>query len=498
MSSENKANREPSAEKSKKTSSSTKKSPALQSLLEIWDVLAENASPDNPLTISEIADHLETKRNDQFVRSGGVLNPGRYNYSADEAKDISADNSTANNSLPPSGKTVRRHMPQDIDAINTLAPHTVVCEEGKPTVILAYPTQDTLHLVVEDPHGEAKYEGDVSVIFNSPPITSISQASLNRKMPTLIEQFREVSNQLIKRPPILSLSGVVKENGKYVPALEYGSDEGRSSTRRYYLKSLLTSAEWKIFYDLICVYPYISERQTEKFLSVLRRIAPGNQDWPTMRYAPKADASLQFPHIEILDQAIKERKKVSLTYGLYLLEQDKHNKLRPVLRPQLDFRKKLPFVHIVEPYAMMWSNGYYYLVGKTEKGMRNFRMDRVVKVLTLSETFEYDKNFDPYKYRDSSPVMHSGTPVYIRMRCPISLLGAVQDTFGSTVLDYSSRYAPPGSDEKARYTDVSLLASEEGARLFAMEYADQVEVLEPESLRDAIANSLRTALKKYE
>ena len=404
-------------------------------------------------------------------------------------------------SLPPSGKTVHRHLPQDINAINTLMPHTVVCEEGTPTVIHAYPGQDTLHIVVEDPNGTLKYDGDASVIFNNAPLSDVSKASLNRKLPTLVEQFHEVNNQLLKRPPVLSLSGVVKENGKYIPAADSTLDMGRSFTRHYYLKSLLTSAEWKIFYDLICVYPYISQRQTEKFLSVLKRIAPGNQDWPTMRYASKADTSLQFSHIEILDKAIKERKKVSLVHGLYLLEQDKLGRLRPALRPQLDFRKKdkkLPFVHIVEPYAMMWSNGYYYLVGKTDKGLRNFRMDRVVKINPLTDTFELDKNFDPYKYRDSSPVMHSGTPVYIVMRCPISLLGAVLDTFGSTILDYSSRYALPDSDGKARYTNVSFLASEEGARLFALEYADQVEILEPQSLRDAVANSLRAALKKYE
>lgn len=507
-----------SEKNSNRTSSSEKKSSSIQTVLDIWNVLAEHASAENPLTISQIGEILEQDRERQLRLSGSTSNRGKYEYSVEEARVFSADNSTRGH-LPTSKKTVERHMPQDIDAINTIAPHAVVCEGDAPTILHSYTVEDTLHIVVEDPNGSTKYEGDATVVLKPGSIAHIPQKTLNRKLPTLMEQFDEASRQFTKRPPMLSLSGVILKNGKYLPALDHTPPEkesdkpkksaekddfkrdGRSQTRRYYLKSILTSAEWQIFHDLICVYPYIDDRQTKKFLSVLRRIAPGTQKWPNERYAPKANASLQFSHIETLDQAIEDQKKVSLTYGMYLLKTSKENKLRPELVQKIDFSKKrtdLPFVYVVEPYALMWSNGYYYLVGKTDKGMRNFRMDRVLKVQLLADTFERDSDFDPYQYRDQSPVMHPGKPVYICMRCPISLLGTVMDVFGSSVKDYSERYALPDSDGKARYTNISLQTSEEGARLFAMEYADQVEVLEPQSLRDTVANSLRAAAKKYE
>lgn len=507
-----------SEKKTNRTSSSEKNSSPIQTILGIWNVLAAHASAENPLTISQIGDKLEQDRNTQLLLSGSSSNRRKYDYSAEEAQRVSSDNSTQG-SLSASKKTVQRYMPQAIDAINTLAPHTAVCEEGTPTVIHSYPVQDTLHIVMEDPNGTAKYEGDATVVLKTSPIPSISEKTLNRKLPTLMEQFDTVRNQFVTRPPMLSLSGVIQKNGKYIPALDYTPPEaettkhnkpvtsedfardGRSPTRRYYLKSILTSAEWQIFHDLICVYPYIDERQTQKFLSVLRRIAPGTQKWPNDRYAPKANASLQFSHIEILDQAIEEQRKVALTYGMYLLKKSKDNRLRPELEKRIDFSKTgtgRPFVYIVDPYALMWSNGYYYLVAKTDKGMRNFRMDRVMTVNLLQDNFKKGEDFNPYEYRDQSPVMHPGKPVYIRVRCPIGLLGTVMDVFGSSVIEYSKRYALPDSDGKARYTDITIHTSEEGARLFAMEYADQVEILTPQSLRDAVANSLRAALQKYE
>lgn len=501
--------------KNNRTSSSDKKSSPIQTVLDIWNVLAEHASPEKPLTISQIGDILENSR---AMLSGSPAHRGNYGYTAEEAKIISSYNS-AKGHLPTSKKTVQRYMPQDIDAMNALTPHTVICESGTPTILHAYPVEDTLHIVVEDPDGNAKYEGDATVLLRPSATMPIPEKTLHRKLPTLMEQFDEASRQFKKRPPMLSLSGVIQKNGKYLPALDHTPAEkettapskpltkddfkrdGRSPTRRYYLKSILTSAEWQIFHDLICVYPYIDERQTQKFLSVLRRIAPGTQQWPTERYAPKADASLQFSHIATLDQAIENCRKVTLTSGLYLLDQDQNNKLRPVLRQRIDFskkEKKLPFVHVVEPYALIWSNGYYYLIAKTDSGMRNFRLDRILSVQLLQETFERNKDFDPYEYRDQSPVMHSGKPVYVRIRCPISLLGTALDVFGSSIKDYSPRHSLPGSEGKKNYTEISLWSSEEGARLFAMEYADQVEVLEPKSLRNAVADSLRAALKKYE
>ncbi|MBR6677422.1 MAG: WYL domain-containing protein [Oscillospiraceae bacterium] len=449
----------------KKGRSAEGNSSPIQTITEIWSALSQYASAEKPLKISEIAKILNQQAK----------------------KD--PENPHA------SGKTAKRYLPDQIDAINTLVPQTVVCEAGEPTVLHTYGEGETLHVVVEDPEGAVLRDGVATVVLKPGGVNPISEKTLNRKLPTLMEQFDALQPQ-----PPLSLAGLKQKNGKYVPALEHEEEKsGRSSTRAYYLKSLLSDAEWRIFYDLVRVYPYISEKQTAKYLSVLQRIAPAAQKRGGERYARKTDAAVQFRHIRLLDQAIEEQKQVALVYGRYQLKRDGSGKLRPRLQPMTDFRNTdRPYVNVVEPYAMMWSNGYYYLVGKTEGRMQNFRLDRVMEVQLLSGSFTVDEDFDPIRYRDRSPVMYPGEAVYIRMRCPVSLLSTVVDFFSSAIKDYTTPAPLPDGSSKQKYTEVSLTASEKGVKLFALQYADQVEVLEPQSLRDAVAQSLRSALAKYE
>ena len=113
----------------------------------------------------------------------------------------------------------------------------------------------------------------------------------------------------------------------------------------------------------------------------------------------------------------------------------------------------------VDPYAMMWSNGYYYLVCRDGNIMRNLRVDRIIQVLPTTLKFEKDTDFDPYAYRDRSTVMYPGEPTLIRMKCSMDRISTLLDFFGSAILDYSvSKNAP---DE----TTVTLKASEKGVRL---------------------------------
>lgn len=91
-------------------------------------------------------------------------------------------------------------------------------------------------------------------------------------------------------------------------------------------------------------------------------------------------------------------------------------------------------------------------------------------------------------YRDKSPVMYPGRPEVIRFRCPAGMLGVVMDFFGE-----QARYRSVDADT----LEVMLSVARGGVRLFAMQYADRVEVLEPEDLREDLRRSLSAALEKY-
>ena len=144
----------------------------------------------------------------------------------------------------------------------------------------------------------------------------------------------------------------------------------------------------------------------------------------------------------------------------------------------------------VAPFALMWSNGYYYLVCREVKtgGMRNLRVDRISDVKKLTASFTPDPNFDPVTYRNRSPVMYPGPLEEFRFRCKLELLNTLVDFFGR-----DAQFSAPANGE----TVVTMKASLSGMKLFALQYVNQVEVLTPQSLRDELYEILSAAAKKY-
>ena len=75
------------------------------------------------------------------------------------------------------------------------------------------------------------------------------------------------------------------------------------------------------------------------------------------------------------------------------------------------------------------------------------------------------------------------------MRCRESLLNTLVDFFGDV-----PQYTKP--DDQG-ITEVTMSIAAEGVKLFALQYADQVEVLEPLWLRKRIGDTLARNAEKY-
>ena len=81
-----------------------------------------------------------------------------------------------------------------------------------------------------------------------------------------------------------------------------------------------------------------------------------------------------------------------------------------------------------------------------------------------------------------------GTPQVIRLRCHTAMVNTILDFFGTQAL-----FSRPINDK----TEVTLNIAPSGVKLFALQYADNVEVLEPASLREDVIQSLENALRRY-
>lgn len=428
----------------------------------IWDVLARYSSREHPLGISDICRLLKGEN------APAVHTVQRF-FAGHEAKAL----------------------------MDTVIPTHTLMETGTPGASHAYVHKNALHVVLEDREGLAEWEGDVTAVFETgTPI--VPRAS---SVAHLLGSYPE--NGSPQSPVRLKCMVAETQSGKvtYIPyerwARRFTGDADPPKTKRYYyLESVLSKAEWKILADAVKVYPYITQKQTAKLLSALRRMNPSKDNaayYLDNRYAFKRERSKDFQDffkiVDILDTAIRERNTVVVVYGAYVLEQSAEGRWEPVLKKRENRHGQYGNWEI-QPYDLMWSNGYYYLVGKNRQdSWMNLRVDRILTVVPLAEQFERMDGFSPAEYRDRSPVMYPGKEQLIRLRCKEDMLNTLLDFFGAKL---TFRKPQDGLIEAA------VNVAPEGVKLFAMQYAGRVEVLEPEELREAVRDSLRSALEAYQ
>lgn len=418
-----------------------------RSLEAIWAVLRAYSSRQHPLTVREIYDHLKGMEG------------------------------------APSRATLGRLLPRELELMSQLYPG-VAAQGGAPNAVSSYLSDGHLHIVVETPEGDVLARDGLAleaapVPFRAPSYFTIDKL-LKGGVPFDLETF----------PFRLRCVAQIKGKDGKLRLVKYEDWEDRLTPeqteknnvpRRYYLANALTEAEWRMFSDLVQVYPFISERQTRKFLTVLNRLRPRKLSPVPSRYAYKRGSEDHVRVIALLDEAIRRRQMVRITYGEYVLEKAA-GRWEPRLRP----REKNGVLDVA-PYALMWSNGNYYLVCK-HRGMMNLRVDRILSVQGMEEKFELPPDFDPVLYRDRSPVMYPGENTFVRLRCKTALLNTLVDFFGSV---------PQYSQPRDGYMELTMSIAPNGVKLFALQYADGVEVLEPQSLREDILRSLEGAAEKY-
>lgn len=254
-------------------------------------------------------------------------------------------------------------------------------------------------------------------------------------------------------------------------------------TRYYYIESRLSDGEWRILTDLLLFSPWISPQQTEHFIETLHYYGSTNYVNAEVYYSFKRQHSNQLHLIHSLHQGITQRKKVVIRYGTHVLQLDRNQQLRPHLEERSG---KAPMT--LAPLTLLWANGQYYLVAQyKEDKIMHLRVDRILTVALTSESFDFPADFSSAKHRDTSPIMYGGLPQLVRFSCPTTLLSTVMDFFG----------AVPQYKQVGQRIEVSLSVAIEGVKLFALQYLETVEVLEPPELRREIGKVIQDNLNKY-
>ncbi len=187
--------------------------------------------------------------------------------------------------------------------------------------------------------------------------------------------------------------------------------------------------------------------------------------------------------LDQIDDAIDDKKKIRFIYNSY----GSDLKLHPT--------REKPYV--ANPYQIAAVNGWYYLIASTEDqdGVSYYRLDKITKLEVLDEKIVPMKNIKGLEKGLNLPKMmvehvnlHSGDCVPIQFTMGSGNVDALVDWLGKefTIIE-----------DKAGKLKVKVVCNEEAFYKWALQYGDDVEVLQPVDLRKKIASTVAEMSKKY-
>lgn len=247
----------------------------------------------------------------------------------------------------------------------------------------------------------------------------------------------------------------------------------------YYLRNRdFEQSEILLLTDAVYSFPFIPAKQSEGLISKLQKQLSVHKrkqyrHLTVVRQEKKTNNRQVFLNIELLDEAIQEKKQVSFFYLQYGTDK------------MLHLRREKPYT--VNPYGMVFMNEHYYLVcnlsGKPNTSL--YRIDRIKDISILES--EWNKPLENNSEVMNAVYAFSGKSEYIKMTCDMVILDDVIDQFGTGATIRSL-------DEKA--FELTIKAPPRGVKFWALQYLPYAEVLEPAWLREEIIESVRA--NKYD
>ena len=190
-------------------------------------------------------------------------------------------------------------------------------------------------------------------------------------------------------------------------------------------------------------------------------------------------------NIGIIDEAIEKGRQISFIYNDY----GKDKRLHP--RKLLDGE---PMRREASPYSIVVGNERYYLVCNYNEydNALKIRIDKMTDIEILKAASKPKKAVKGLKDGAYSLAellyMQPGEPERTVLRINKKIISDIVDWFGRGV-----RFGE--EDENSIVCEVRAVPK--SMKFWAMQYCEYVEVIEPESLREDIKDSMRSAWRKY-
>jgi predicted DNA-binding transcriptional regulator YafY len=152
---------------------------------------------------------------------------------------------------------------------------------------------------------------------------------------------------------------------------------------------------------------------------------------------------------------------------------------------------------VIDPLGLVLKGGSWYLVGHTEKGLRTYRVARILKLDVLEEHFARPDDFDLEAYwKASTKRLESELHAYqatVRLS-PWAL--TMLEVFMSPFTRAAARIEP-GVDSEGWHTVALSVGSLREACARLLSFGSELEVLEPPELRRKMAESAARMHETY-
>lgn len=189
-------------------------------------------------------------------------------------------------------------------------------------------------------------------------------------------------------------------------------------------------AELKLLVDLVKASKFITSKKSEDLIKKLSRLTSKYDAKKLKRHVHierhvKTYNENIYYNVDKLHNAINNNMKISFKYYKWNLDK------RLVA-------KKAGSLYRVSPWALMWRNENYYMIGFDYYSniIKHYRVDKMKNIQFLKVKREGEKEFkgiELLKYPKGIFGMYSGEVEIVRLECRNNLVGVIIDRFGRDI-----------------------------------------------------------------
>ncbi|SFD65363.1 Predicted DNA-binding transcriptional regulator YafY, contains an HTH and WYL domains [Lentibacillus persicus] len=259
---------------------------------------------------------------------------------------------------------------------------------------------------------------------------------------------------------------------------EIVKNQGRYGKIKYsHQTRLFETYQLRLIIDAILSARFITTNEKEKLIKKIKNltshhVAKTLPEPVVFSQSANIDYERVKLNIDSVHRGISEGKVLIYQYGKFNVKKE------------FEYHRDGDFYY-VEPYALIWQNDFYYLIGVFQETneIRHYRLDRIRNIEVSNEMFK-KRDFNLQEYVNQSFHMFAGEEMRIKIRFHNSLVNVVLDRFGQ---EADIREV---DDEHFVLSTKAKLS--EGLVNWILTWGDRAKVLSPEHL----VSRLRTQIEQ--